>query len=290
MRITPVLNNRKPAYPTRTILDEHPELLKLVPKRWSANPIVLTALTAVCLLMSGYRARADGEVKSRVAPIFYYGGGRGSFGCIAMNPPVFLSEEEARQVIEFEMKSAGFKIIPDSLTIGNVNCPLTDPFEFLRTDTSYPRTDSPLTEDECRRIPLKLDGTDAKRGVSYEYVSQQDFEQWDGQKRVIKGWGRFGWCSVSELDMLGTAQQLREKLVPAKARGAFGVFYDPCISSYADEYNAWSLSLPKTEPVDPFDQRRSQLIRQARPREMAADELREQVRDFIKWLKAQGVI
>jgi len=34
MSIEPVKSYRAPNYPTRTILDTHPELLRLLPKRW----------------------------------------------------------------------------------------------------------------------------------------------------------------------------------------------------------------------------------------------------------------
>ena len=39
-----------------------------------------------------------------VAPIFEHGKGRGATGCIVIAPPVFLSEEDARQAIEEELK------------------------------------------------------------------------------------------------------------------------------------------------------------------------------------------
>ncbi len=138
MEVRPVKHYRQPRYPTNRILEQHPELLRLVPKRWQGNPLVITALTGLCILMAG--CRAGGQAASHVAPIFVHGAGRGGFGCVAVNPPVVLSEAEAHQVIVEEAKKSGIDLKPGVQTA-------------LNTD---------------------LDGPDPRRLISYEFTSSKD--------------------------------------------------------------------------------------------------------------------
>ena len=57
MKVTPIKQYSRPNFPTRTILDERPELLRLVPKRWQRNPVVIAALAATAALATaGYTA------------------------------------------------------------------------------------------------------------------------------------------------------------------------------------------------------------------------------------------
>src|SRR5450759_3640970 len=106
MKIEPIREYMGPRLPTREIVDENPELLRLLPKRWQTNSTVVAALTA-CLVMTSCRNGQAASTPTKVAPVFEHGKGVGSFGCIAVNPPIFLSEDEARQVIVEEAKRAG---------------------------------------------------------------------------------------------------------------------------------------------------------------------------------------
>ena len=44
MKLAPLKNYRGPDYPTREILDQHPELLRVLPRRWRNSPVVLLSL------------------------------------------------------------------------------------------------------------------------------------------------------------------------------------------------------------------------------------------------------
>ena len=55
-----------------------------------------------------------------VAPIFQHGEGRGATGCIVMSPPVFLSEEEALQVIREEMAAKGVQLGTNQTTVAGI--------------------------------------------------------------------------------------------------------------------------------------------------------------------------
>src|ERR1035438_3198523 len=105
MQVTPVRSRRAPQYPSQQYLAEHLELLSIVPERWKSNPLVLRVLASVVSLTfaaEAAHAQTPAPAASHVAPLFIHGEGRGAFGCVATNPPIFLSEDEAKQVIREE--------------------------------------------------------------------------------------------------------------------------------------------------------------------------------------------
>jgi len=222
MRIQPLKSYHQPAYPTRVILDAQPELLRLTPRRWQRNAVVLGALATICTITAVRWSRAAGTPQdvSLVAPVFQHGEGRGSFGCVAVNPPTFLSEEEARQVIVDEGKKAGIVFAPDALTLSEVAIPFTS----LSPDKS---------ESGSKLQPLTLDGWDARRKVGYEYVSQDDYMKWKIEP---------SYSTAESFDLRKAADGLRDGLAQAKPAGAVGVFYDPLVS-----YNASMDQLVKTD-------------------------------------------
>ncbi len=214
MEIRPVTRYETPDYPAREILRQHPELLRIVPKRWQGNPVVLTALTGLCMMMLGSRAAAsadqNGEKKappaSAVAPLFVHGEGRGAFGCVAVNPPEFLSEE-ARQVIIEEAKRAGIEFKANGATLPKIEVPITD-------SHLPPRVPDPNTpqEPKTKEQALELDGTEKKRSIAFEFVSDADFEAWSKRREHI--------TLVQLKDIQGTARLLRDGIEKAKPRGA----------------------------------------------------------------------
>ncbi|NCO38068.1 MAG: hypothetical protein COZ06_20690 [Armatimonadetes bacterium CG_4_10_14_3_um_filter_66_18] len=288
MKVTPVRRYPQPRYPTYAILEEHPEILRLVPRRWRNNRVVLAALAGVCTILLGCQRtpRAGGTnggsgagkspAVSLVAPILVHGDGRGAFGCDAVNPPVFLSEEEARQVVVQEAKKAGIVFAETDTTLEGISVPVTDRYGFgprSGEGRSYAR----LVE---RGDPLTLDGTAPELGVSYEYVSSSDFEAWERTHRSPVD-------SVYSYDTRETATVLRTSLAAARPDGAYVVFYDPMVRPEA----WWRKPRPSGSPAPTAsDSAKAHVRRAATAVDTAKEELRKQVRDFITWLKAQGVI
>ena len=213
MQLEPVRDDRTPRYPTSDYLETHPELLEVVPERWRRNPYVRRILGGVLCLLLAHEAACSGDKhQSRIAPLFVHGEGRGSFGCEAVNPPVFLSEAEARQVIQEEARRAGLEFAPGALTLGRSQV---------------------------------MDGFDRKHNVAYGFVSGTDTESWIPRS----------YSSVQTVATKDAAARLRAGLGDTAASPWIGIFYEP-----------------------------------ATPEKPGAEELRAQVRDFIGWLKAQGVI
>jgi len=277
MQLSPVGRYTEPSYPTRRILDEHPELLALVPKRWRRNPVVLAALTGVCLLLATAKSQADTKAKpstvSRVAPIFQHGGGRGAFGCDAINPPVFLSEDEARQVVVQEASKAGIDFRSACKVVPGVPRPIPQEYERMR---SKPEQYPPVRTPARRSVSVLLDGMDTKLGVGYEFVSDSDFLEWLGKD--------FLWASsVEERSSLKSAELLRSGIAATRVRGTYGVFYEP----YTSPDYKWLYKNGKTDWEATNAQHKATA---EHAKDVAREDLRKQVQDFIKWLKAQGVI
>ena len=112
MEVRPVKTYRRPQYPQKTAVGRDPSLLRRIPHRWAKNTAVLTALGMTLTFSAcshGVSPAPAGSAApetpagsptpantpAMVAPIFEHGGGSGSFGCVSVVAPYFLSEEEA---------------------------------------------------------------------------------------------------------------------------------------------------------------------------------------------------
>lgn len=284
--LSPLPNYKSPSYPTKEQIQLHPELLRTVPRRWARNPVVLTALSLV--LSAGLTAcgtasdsilpdsnsapaasDASGASNQPTAgnstisaasaensasdpatldiPIFAHGTGRGSYGCESVAPPVFLSEEEAMQVIEEECAAQGIDLSGQKTISGT----------FPATST-LPDSISGGASSQTYTGELSLDGYSEDLGIGVEFVSTDDILDWKTDTGMA--------ATVEEFDLKGTAQRL------ADCTDNVAVFYDPTADDDLDFTGSNEESYVESS------------------REQSLEELRAQVRDFLQWLKAQGVI
>lgn len=109
MKAKPAARTHVPRYPTRLEVLADPDLLKKhLPPRWKAGAEMAGAVSFLLLANAGIRGATSpaSHLSVRpavVAPIFVHGEGRGATGCEVINPPVFLSEQDAMQVIREEL-------------------------------------------------------------------------------------------------------------------------------------------------------------------------------------------
>jgi hypothetical protein len=283
MQIRIVRRYRAPGYPTREYLVEHPELLRYVPQRWRGNRLVLGLLGLAVPLLAARHAWA-GDAKSapagapHVAPLFIHGDGRGAFGCVAVNPPTFLTEDEARQVVQDEAKKAGLNFVTNALTLKGSMVPVTDRFSFAEEHETRDGQKKKSSPAKLQKRDLVLDGYDKAHDVAYQVVTQEDFAQWERQDRGM-------WCSVSSYDFKAAAQGLTNGLSRAGGKTVVGVFYEPG--------GRVSIATERQQPREDATDAEWQAFwkkQQAAGRKIGEQELRAQVQDFVKWLKAQGVI
>lgn len=344
MKLAPLKDYRGPGYPTQEILDQHPELLRVLPRRWHNNPLVLGALAGLLGLMEQSLARADENKPAlRVAPIFEHGKGQGAFGCVVANPPVFLTEAEAREVIEEEAKKAGVEFPERGHKLGSVPVPFLeryvvweDPkpspittstdsnggrvwhkFWTSRLEDRYQKKTPEQSREVFRDVVVELTGWSSLKQVGYRFVNREDLE---GRVRdpIISNYEKLpdstlkiiSSCSaslstVSDYDMRGGAQRLVRGLGKVKEFGYVGVFYDPLSEGSKDlpfPFSRLHSMQPKEgktltaeeqkaceeEDRKVLDEYRTKY--EAAGRAASVEELRLQVRDYLAWLKAQGVI
>jgi hypothetical protein len=291
MRIKAVRRYATPDYPTRDYLMEHPELLRWIPKRWQHNRLVLGTLGLIVPLILARPTLAQDakDATVRVAPLFVHGEGRGAFGCIVINPPVFLSEDEAREVIRDEAKKAGIEFTDDGLTLKDASVPVTDRYNSEARDKMQEAWGDSSQENSTRspqmqKRDLVLDGYDKKHGIAFEFISERDFKQWESQDRRMIS-------TASNFDFKTTAERLAQGLAKTQGDAIVAVFYEPSVSppnpftaKHSSDSSRPSMNATKNE------QETHQESPKKAAKELGKKELREQVRDFLGWLKSQGVI
>ncbi len=260
MEVRKVAATRPPRYPDKQAVVTDPALLLNTPERWRRNTAVCTALASVsALLLSSCSTMANSGSAAIPVPFFEHGIGRGAFGCMSIAPPAFLSESEAQVVIREIVKEEGITFQRDQVQLKKIGIPVT----HVMTDTVLPY--------KVKRGTLMLDGADEEKKVAFEYISMADIENWADDPKNMSS-------SVSSYDFIGAAKALSESLGKADTDMAVAVFYDP---SYP--YNDETRKIMK-ECGDDYQAMERKL------RELAREDLKKQVLDFIAWLKSEGII
>jgi hypothetical protein len=190
------------------------------------------------------------------ARVFEGGEGRGAVGCIVSAPPVFLTEDEAWEVVNQELSRAGLRLERSGHTIDDVHLP-----RMLSCDPRAPATQTSA---------LELDGVDHAQGIAFEFLGREDHEQISGTN-----------CTVYSYCFLDAARALAQQLGRADEL-TVAVFYDPCTNACLGE-----------RPCDLYQEEdSSEMImlreRQAQARSIAL--LRTQVQQFVTFLRASGTI
>lgn len=269
MQIKPVVKYKSPAYPCREDILKDPKLLKRLPERWRGNAYVAASMSLLLImtLTSCSSQNVDtknlgGTNKGQAAPIFVHGDGRGSFGCESVAPPAFLSEEEAFTVISEEARREGIIFSGDGPTLKDVIIP--------KTDTFYEQDETKKVEGE--KGDLVLDGVDNSKDIAFEFVSKDDIGSW-----LDKNSGRAS--SVETYRFLDTAETLAGGMVDKTESFNVATFYDPYFKF--DSQNIQDLIKSNKDDYN---------ILQQKLKDQVKSDLREQVRDFLSWLKGQGII
>ena len=212
------------------------------------------------------------------------GEGAGSFGCIAMNPPVTLSEDEALDIIEREFAKRGLNL-KDCATLDGVEMPDVDWLDKLLPEEVENIYDNLFEKDaEAPKIPhakkrCLLDFGTTDGNLLVEYVSVSDQQLWV--------WNPWEYSSVYAVRTRKAAEEIVKGL-SARTTGkpvTVGVFYDPCATVPED----WRPTLPEgVKPGTPeaddamWDQRRASGEAVARAKLVA------QIEHFFEYLASRG--
>lgn len=255
MEAKPITAIASPHYPTR-------------------REFLAVSTLAAAGLAGGGLAFAEGTVGMVVAPIFEHGAGRGVAGCVVVSPPVFLSEEEALQVIREELGKHGITLKAGG-TLDKVRlAPKMTKYDKVETPDGKTEYKESVVEVARQAKPLELDGHDAEKKVAVEFISSEDY---------FKMGGPMSGSTVQEYEFKKVAAEVAEA---AKKHGGepifLGVFYDP------------AARLPKVRPVADNGNAADWQAAWKEARDQGKEEskklLRAQAVDFVAWLKKQNAI
>ncbi len=276
MKAKPWKHYRKPRYPTRPEVLSDPELLRRnLPPGWRSLPGMAGSI-ALFLAANSVVQGADKKPgipgqAAVVAPIFGHGEGRGAVGCVVVAPPVFLSEEEAWQVINEELAKRGVELPDARVELRGVQIP----HRMETYSVKDGKLEEKMTETKGSAGTFSVDRANAQKHLAVEFISQREYS---------KAGGLSSMSTVQSYDFRQTARRLAEDIgKQAKDKVYFGVLYDPLASSAAEEFKK---KQPKTREE-------WQGYIKARQQEGTTESkrlLRMQVQDFLKWLEAQGAI
>jgi hypothetical protein len=285
-RLKPLRHLPPPRYPTWDRVREDPSLLlRELPARWQRHSVVVAALTAAALGTST-AARQTSPAKRPIAVVFEHGQGQGSYGCVSVAPPAFLSEEEARQVVASELSRAGLTLVPGGKTIPDL---VRHRYYLLaKGDQRWDYKKARVEETGAPGL-LTLDGYDAAKRVGYVLVSQSNYREKGGLDSAevhFDDRSSVGWSSVGTYEFAEAARNLAKRINARENAGdkdAIGVFYDP-------SFGAWEelQRLDRSGARDDWQARMDQAVNTAKSKSLG--QLREQVRDFAAWLYDQGIL
>jgi len=296
MNASPVIRYKVPRYPTRLEVQADPGLLeKHLPAAWKSHAemagLISVLLAANSCADPAQNARPNVTAKPAVvAPIFVHGEGRGAVGCVVVNPPVFLSEQDAMQVIREELSKAGVTLSQSKVTLQGVNIPQHRE-EFTVVQGRPQHKVVPTNTSKT----LVLSGADTPKKVGIEYLNAQNYFELGGEKSA---------STVQGYDFQNVAGEVNKQVKEQAHNLYFETFYDPVVSPsrdifsdrqfrrkldalYAEEEKATDPKV-KAEKEKQIDALYDEMVAPdaARSKEL----LRLQVKDFVDWLKGQGVI
>ena len=290
MKIQPPRRYTPPAYPTLAQARQRPELLAQLPRRWTGSPRFVALLSIFVSLRAWLAGAGDPqaaapartstvaqpespregtttavqEATSMVVPFLDESmeyDGRGTFGCVAVNPPTFFAEDEALELIQQELRAAGFALEDSVILEGAKTSELppvakVDPQHFL------------------------FDFADQKRGVYIEYLSRADYKDWTDDDGMQSTAQEYDFTAASRR----AAQTFQSWKTPKPV--TYGIFFDPLASpvrpdAHEAEHNTQGLTDEQKALVRQLTRPTSYQQDDAATAEKAREKLRDQVRHFI---------
>ena len=236
---------------------------------------------------------ARAAVATTVAPILKKAideEGRGSFGCVAVDPPTILSENEALDLIEQEFARAGVKL-RDCYELSGYRRTRTDWDALKRRGEDLWRFIEGCGDPERPRKTEPgswiFDFATEDGSVLLEYLSRADH---DKLKDAPPGY----MSTVSSFDFPDLAERFRADL-ETRARGepvTIGLFFDPMAGgSFWDKETSQRRPRPGSSLAALSEEERRVLDWRKREELLWGDALellREQVRFFIDWARMEG--
>ncbi|OGO88500.1 MAG: hypothetical protein A2Y15_01695 [Clostridiales bacterium GWF2_36_10] len=274
IKINPVLHYKSPAYPDMSEADSNSDLLKRLPNRWKQNQAVLTAITAITAMsFSSHSITQNYDSQSvfapistsssTVAPIFEHGEGIGSIGGYQSIYPTFITEQEAMSIIKNEAFAAGINLvdIPEGYSV--------DPHDY-----------DGYRDDKNKYIlgtQVSLEASDNIKGIAVSFISSNE--------AMAQSKNDEFYSLVVNINTKQRAKDAASDWEEEDVPYAVGTFYDSTIN-----YERYK-EIEKELFGDSYDYSQSNATQlQEAINDAIEEDLRAQVRDFIEWLRGQGII
>ncbi len=282
MEIKPVKEFREPDYPTLDDFIKNPHyILAHAPERWKGNKILWAALISLalgnqsCDFIQNKHSRIEfikiheGPDKndskenvipkdsSFVAPLFHHGEGIGAYGCVVIMPPVFINEQEAKQIILNELRKQNLLFDTTAQPLAKI---------ILRTEKKlWEESNGDYKERDTTEFrELTFDGYNKELNFGFCFVSSMKYNHFTDYEPATS--------TVSIEDYKKTSEKIRSEIRKANDVNAV-VFYEP---------------IPYTKRDEDGDRSQRHEIMNKR-KEMAVDSLKAQVSDFVRWLKTEKI-
>ena len=257
MKIKPVKSYKKPEYPKKESFISLPKLLtKYIPDSWQKNKLLAIALGIFALGNCG-------DLNNQKMPDFQIADNLNAKTLIA---PVFLHGDGLAAIGGIAMtptvimtEDDARRIIEDELNKANIildkkNVTIND-VSFDSKIINYKNNAMEEKVVQANKYKLCLDGLDSKHNIGYEFVSIRNYSELGGVNSA---------STRQEYNLVKVAQGVKDKLQKYGKLNAV-VFYDPMPVNKKSNYNDKEL------------------------RKESEELLREQVKDFVKWLKKEGL-
>lgn len=301
MKIKPVTTETKPNYPDKYNEEIRRILTTSKPTRWVGTPLVGVLSAAVALGLGGCVDIQDdpsafetpglhtpsinepsgliehvlmGDVpmpthyqfQGTYIPLFEFGDGTGGIGCVAIVAPVFMSEEEAFEVISAAFAEAGLHITRQVGTLEDVNIPITN--LGGRSDGQDVTDPNAIVQGS-----LKPDGMLTTHDLPIAFVSTTDVANWH---KDIDDEPRISWSTFHIKQAARTLADNNAGLV---------VFYDP-VAGELNRESLWDFEREDGESDEAYNERYRTFIIEKEKEALVESEqlLRQQVEAFISWL------
>lgn len=285
-----------PRYPTRLeALADRTLLEKHMPAAWRSGT-EMASVVAILLTANSCAAEPQGAKSGKsggaavVAPIFEHGQGRGATGCMVVNAPVFLSQQDAMQVIREELKKSGVTLSETDATLMDVT--ISQHTERWPTAKSKGEI---FIDPTGKSKALVLQGLDPQKKVGVAFVYYKDYFDLGGAKSG---------STVQGYDFKVVAKNVRDRVASKGHNLYLGTFYDPA-AGQQDLQNEDPQFRKKLDALyEEYDKIKDPALKEEKQREIDAlyqkhlepikEESRHllemQIKDFVDWLKAQGAI
>ena len=214
----------------------------------------------------------------KVAPVFVHGDGSGVIGCVVMSAPVFISENDAMEIISKEFNKVNLLIDTNNLPIISFQADaIADYCYQMEFASKKINAGANTNKSNQAKLNIEMSGINKKNNLLIKFVTKADYFKFHSDS-CKSGW------SIKSLNTKKAAQLIQNELAKKSSINAV-VFYDPIAYMNFDDDD----DIEKRDSLGNIINTDYDNIRDD-AKKGAKELLTAQVRDFIQWMKNEGMI